>query len=74
MKIAKLSGSLLLAALLPLAGCDKAPEPEAEGGEKKEEIPNVQIGLPPPPNFDDARAPVKLDTSYSPVSWANMMP
>lgn len=61
MKIANLSGSaLLLAALLPFAGCDKGAEAEAET-EKKEEIPNVQIGLPPPPNFDDARAPEKWD-------------
>ncbi len=66
MKLATLTGSaLLFAALLPLAGCDKPEEAEAET-EQKEEIPNIKVGLPPPPNFDDARAPKQWeDGSYS---------
>jgi hypothetical protein len=66
MKIAnKLASALLIASLVPTVACDKGAK---EGGdkEKKEEIPNVQVGLPPAPNFDDARAPEKWeDGTYS---------
>ena len=56
---------MLLASFLPVTACDKG-EAEAADPETKEELPNVQVGLPPPPNFDDARAPEKWDDgSYS---------
>jgi hypothetical protein len=61
MKVAnKLASALLIASLVPAAGCDKKEE-AADTAEKKEEIPNVQVGLPPSPNFDDARAPEKWE-------------
>ncbi|MEM6991119.1 MAG: hypothetical protein AAF721_11495, partial [Myxococcota bacterium] len=45
---------------VPTMGCDTKEE-AADTAEKKEEIPNVQVGLPASPNFDDARAPEKWE-------------
>lgn len=66
MKIAhKLASALLIASLVPTIGCDKE-KTAADEAAAKEEIPNVQVGLPAAPNFDDARAPEKWeDGSYS---------
>ena len=58
---------LLLAAPLVLAACDSEDPAAAEAGaEKQEELPNVQVNLPPSPNFDEGKAPEKWDDgSYS---------
>jgi hypothetical protein len=55
--------SILLAAPLALAACDSdAPAEGAEAGAQQEEqIPNVQVNLPPSPNFDEDKAPEKWD-------------
>ncbi len=59
--------SILLAAPLVLAACDDAPAEGAEAGAQKEEqIPNVQVNLPPSPDFQEGKAPEKWeDGSYS---------
>jgi hypothetical protein len=63
----RIAPTILLAAPLLLAGCDKEPPPAAEGGaEKAEQLPNVQVNLPPTPNFEEDKAPEKWeDGAYS---------
>jgi hypothetical protein len=52
-----------LALALALAGCAEKAD---ETGPQEEELPNIKVELPPSPNFDEARAPVKWDDdSYS---------
>lgn len=52
-----LVGPLLLAQLA-LGGCAEKVE---EAGPQEEELPNIKVELPPAPNFDEARAPVKYE-------------
>jgi hypothetical protein len=47
------------AAQLALAGCTQKAEEAA--GPQEEELPNIKVELPAPPNFDEARAPVKWE-------------
>jgi hypothetical protein len=58
----KFRNTIVLATLIaPLAlGCTKKPE---EGGAQpeQEELPNIKVELPPSPDFDEGKAPVKWE-------------
>ena len=64
----KFRNTFVLATLVaPLIfGCAEKVE---ENGPKEEELPNIKVELPPAPDFDEARAPVKWeddsDNAYS---------
>jgi hypothetical protein len=50
--------NVALVALALAVGCTDKVE---EAGPEKEELPNIKVELPPSPNFDEARAPLKWE-------------